>query len=176
MIFLRSIEIERALELSRANRGPLGYPFCRFSTPPRFHTAKGSGENRNIFCKRGWTGHFGKHEVICPSGQNICRIAENPCNHGFRFVAAKMLAVIASQRVGAKAPPDDRLREAIQGHKAKAGLLRRFRLRSLSYGGQVAPRNDEGVRSGRFLEQLTADQHAADLAGAGADLVELGIA
>ena len=21
------------------------------------------------FCKRGWTGHFGKHEVICPSGQ-----------------------------------------------------------------------------------------------------------
>jgi hypothetical protein len=20
------------------------------------------------FCKRGWTGHFGKHEVICPSG------------------------------------------------------------------------------------------------------------
>jgi hypothetical protein len=24
----------------------------------------------------------------------------------------------------------------------KAGLLRRFRLRSLSYGGQVAPRND----------------------------------
>jgi hypothetical protein len=39
--------------------------------------------------------------------------------------------------------PDDRLREAI--HRAaqrKNGLLRRFRLRSLSYGGQVAPRND----------------------------------
>jgi hypothetical protein len=26
--------------------------------------------------------------------------------------------------------------------QVKAGLLRRFRLRSLSYGGQVAPRND----------------------------------
>jgi hypothetical protein len=22
------------------------------------------------FCKRGWTGHFGKHEVICPSGKS----------------------------------------------------------------------------------------------------------
>jgi hypothetical protein len=26
-----------------------------------------SGEGK-YFCKRGWTGHFGKHEVICPSG------------------------------------------------------------------------------------------------------------
>jgi hypothetical protein len=34
--------------------------------------------------------------------------------------------VIASQRVGAKAPPDDRLREAIQ-RVAKTGLLRRWR-------------------------------------------------
>jgi hypothetical protein len=35
---------------------------------------------------------------------------------------------------------DDRLREAIhQAAKRKNGLLRRFRLRSLSYGGQVAP-------------------------------------
>ena len=23
------------------------------------------------FCKRGWTGHFGKHEVICPSGSLV---------------------------------------------------------------------------------------------------------
>jgi len=39
--------------------------------------------------------------------------------------------------------PDDRLREAIHvAAKLKSGLLRRFRLRSLSYGGQVAPRND----------------------------------
>src|SRR6266478_7761427 len=28
--------------------------------------------------------------------------------------------------------------------RSKSGLLRRFRLRSLSYGGQVAPRNDVG--------------------------------
>jgi hypothetical protein len=44
--------------------------------------------------------------------------------------------------------PDDRLREAIHlAAQRKNGLLRRFRLRSLSYGGQVAPRND--VASGR---------------------------
>src|SRR6266851_8864271 len=30
--------------------------------------------------------------------------------------------------------------------KKKTGLLRRFRLRSLSYGGQVAPRNDGKIR------------------------------
>jgi hypothetical protein len=34
--------------------------------------------------------------------------------------------------------------EAIHGAaKRKSGLPRRIRLRSLSYGGQVAPRNDE---------------------------------
>jgi hypothetical protein len=49
--------------------------------------------------------------------------------------------VIASQRVGAFAPPDDRLREAIHGAaKQEDGLLRRFRfrLRSVSYGGQAS--------------------------------------
>ena len=39
--------------------------------------------------------------------------------------------------------PDDRLREAIhRAPRRKNGLPRRFRLRSSSYGGQVAPRND----------------------------------
>src|SRR5260370_40099704 len=39
--------------------------------------------------------------------------------------------------------PDDRLREAIHSRdNGDNGLLRRFRLRSFSYGGQVAPRND----------------------------------
>jgi hypothetical protein len=27
------------------------------------------GRKQKYFCKRGWTGHFGKHEVICPSGK-----------------------------------------------------------------------------------------------------------
>ena len=42
-----------------------------------------------------------------------------------------------------KAPPD-KLRDTIQTARAtsRTGSLRRFRLRSLSYGGQVAPRND----------------------------------
>jgi hypothetical protein len=26
------------------------------------------GREGKYFLKRGWTGHFGKHEVICPSG------------------------------------------------------------------------------------------------------------
>src|SRR5947207_15776942 len=26
---------------------------------------------QKYFCKRGWTGHFGKHEVICPSGRLV---------------------------------------------------------------------------------------------------------
>src|SRR5260370_10994105 len=39
--------------------------------------------------------------------------------------------------------PDDRLSEAIHSQdNGNNGLLRRFRLRLLSYGGQVAPRND----------------------------------
>src|SRR5258706_2809577 len=50
------------------------------------------------FCKRGWTSHFGKHEVICPSGKSqsiatrqsksaflpIADIAERRCH--VRFV------------------------------------------------------------------------------------------
>ena len=43
--------------------------------------------------------------------------------------------VIASQRVGALAPPDDRLREAI--HSAACRGMDCFRLRPLGYGGQV---------------------------------------
>ena len=26
---------------------------------------------QKYFCKRGWTSHFGKHEVICPSGKKV---------------------------------------------------------------------------------------------------------
>src|SRR5712664_4059977 len=37
-------------------------------------------------------------------------------------------------------------------------------------------RNITPVISSRFLEQLPADQHAPDFAGAGADLVQLGVA
>jgi hypothetical protein len=32
------------------------------------------------FCKRGWAGHFGKHEVICPSGKIIDAVqTKSPC-------------------------------------------------------------------------------------------------
>src|SRR6266436_5610525 len=37
--------------------------------------------------------------------------------------------------------------------RRKSGLLRRFRLRSLSYGGQVAPRNDGALTQ---LDDLAA--------------------
>jgi hypothetical protein len=53
-------------------------------------------------------------------------------------------AVIASQRVGAKRRPmTGSAKQSIAAAEGKYGLLRRFRLRSLSYGGQVAPRNDD---------------------------------
>src|SRR5436309_7928832 len=29
------------------------------------------GGKQKYFCKRGWTSHFGKHEVICPSGRFV---------------------------------------------------------------------------------------------------------
>jgi hypothetical protein len=38
------------------------------------------------------------------------------------------------------------------GPQTKHGLLRRFRLRSLSYGGQVAPRNDGPIDLSRLFE------------------------
>src|SRR5262245_62295008 len=38
------------------------------------------------------------------------------------------------------------------------------------------PRSWSSASLGRLLEQLASDQHPADLAGAGADLVELGVA
>src|SRR5687767_6990877 len=44
------------------------------------------------------------------------------------------------------------------------------------YVNVVAVKPSIRTMSGRFREQLAADQHAADLAGAGADLVELGVA
>src|SRR6266480_6989122 len=34
------------------------------------------GPKQKYFCKRGWTGHFGKHEVICPAGSFV---DPNPC-------------------------------------------------------------------------------------------------
>src|SRR6266566_2258895 len=38
------------------------------------------GPKQKYFCKRGWTSHFGKHEVICPSGKiaTLARLASYP--------------------------------------------------------------------------------------------------
>ena len=56
--------------------------------------------------------------------------------------------------------PDDRLREAIHfAAQRKNGLLRRFRLRSLSYGGQVAPRNDGKLHPDSFVVPAKAGTH-----------------
>src|SRR5439155_9972482 len=55
--------------------------------PPWDETARISeliclGPKQKYFCKRGWTSHFGKHEVICPTGK-ISTVA------GFFFVIAR---------------------------------------------------------------------------------------
>jgi hypothetical protein len=56
--------------------------------------------------------------------------------------------------------PDDRLREANHfAAQRKNGLLRRFRLRSLSYGGQVAPRNDGELHPDSFVVPAKAGTH-----------------
>jgi hypothetical protein len=72
---------------------------------------------------------------------------------GQRLVCAVPTSILFEQRLALspslrangsrECAPDDRLREAIHfAAQRKSGLLRRFRLRSLSYSGQVAPRND----------------------------------
>src|SRR5258706_14579433 len=67
-------------------------------------------------------------------------------NSRFNFQRATTIQLepsFASQRVGAKRRPmTGSAKQSIKQQERKCGLLRRFRLRSLSYGGQVAPRND----------------------------------
>src|SRR5208282_3946481 len=91
--------------------------------------------------------------------------------------------MIALTAAGLMLPPVQApLREAVP-----AGLLTLFRMscnpRELSISiGHCRRRRARGFignpacRSPGFLEDLAADQHAADLAGAGADFVELGVA
>src|SRR5437667_8404025 len=81
------------------------------------------GPKQKYFCKRGWTSHFGKHEVICPSGKISRRIRhrEEPTGPAF-------------------GGPDDKLRdEAI--HLRRHGLLRvachRARIRATRWLGMA---------------------------------------
>jgi hypothetical protein len=60
--------------------------------------------------------------------------------HMFKFSTAKTPVVIASEA-----------KQSTAQSNGDNGLLRRFRLRSLSYGGQVAPRNDVAAISGHNL-------------------------
>src|ERR1700682_1157727 len=62
-----------------------------------------------------------------------------------------------------KAPPDDRLREAIHlAAQRKNGLLRRFRLRSWSYGGPVAPRNDVNSKYDSAISRREAPEFLSE--------------
>ena len=66
-------------------------------------------------------------------------------------------------------------KQSILRHALKHGLLRRFRLRSSSYGGQVAPRNDDrevGAYPSRRLRSRLhlGDGHRHQLVHLGADL------
>src|SRR5438876_9130923 len=81
------------------------------------------GPKQKYFRKRGWTGHFGKHEVICPSGK-------------IRLMRSTNYAERAN---GCHTPPpglafgepDDRLQRGIQYaaafrfHRCRFGLLNR---------------------------------------------------
>jgi hypothetical protein len=85
-----------------------------------------NGEGK-YFCKRGWTSHFGKHEVICPSGKIWAPVGwVEPFAKPIIGARSMMgiaslnpsyaLPAIASQRVGANGSReralDDRLRAA----------------------------------------------------------------
>jgi hypothetical protein len=51
-----------------------------------------SGEEK-YFCKWGWTSHFGKHEVICPSGSHIaCLTLATPPHAAFAMIVSHPLS------------------------------------------------------------------------------------
>src|SRR6266480_320537 len=50
------------------------------------------GPKQKYFCKRGWTGHFGKHEVICPSGKITARTEPRRDGIGCVSLIAKRFA------------------------------------------------------------------------------------
>ena len=59
---------------------------------------------QKYFCKRGWTDHFGKHEVICPSGRiGTTRLSVVPANAGTHTPRPHFLA----QWLTASAPTND---------------------------------------------------------------------
>jgi hypothetical protein len=78
----------------------------------------------------------------------------------FTFQTAKMVFRSSLRANGSReCAPDDRLREAIHlAAQRKNGLLRRFRLRSVSYGGQVAPRNDVESKYGFAISRRDASE------------------
>jgi len=51
-------------------------PLYRAGTSGDMHLIWVSGEGK-YFCKRGWTGHFGKHEVILPDRANLLKPFNN---------------------------------------------------------------------------------------------------
>src|SRR5213595_3050064 len=62
------------------------------------------GLKQKYFCKRGWTGHFGKHEVICPSGRiSTTRLSVVPANAGTHTPRPHFLA----KWLTASAPTND---------------------------------------------------------------------
>jgi hypothetical protein len=61
-------------------------PLCG---PGRFGYASDCGEAK-YFCKWGWTSHFGKHEVICPSGTiSLIRFKQIQISRKRRHAAAR---------------------------------------------------------------------------------------
>ena len=112
-------------------------PSCRERTGRAGRTDLPDGESEIFFS--GGLDRFLLRRLICPSG---------------RFVARAYPKSSLRANGSRECAPDDRLREAI--HSAACGEMDCFRLRSLSYGGQVvavAPRND-GLPGGANLPCL----------------------
>src|SRR5258708_35756277 len=50
------------------------FPQERTLAASAISSGKWVGGEGKYFCKRGWTNHFGKHEVICPSGKTTTSV------------------------------------------------------------------------------------------------------
>src|SRR5258708_268417 len=64
----RECRMPHAPAASRATLVTCATPLCWDGTA-RISELIWACLKQKYFCKRGWTGHFGKHEVICPSGK-----------------------------------------------------------------------------------------------------------
>src|SRR5260370_151022 len=101
------------------------FPQDRTLAASAISSGKWVGGEGKYFCKRGWTSHFGKHEVICPSGKNhlLCshRGAYSSISPGAKVRYAAHIGLTADRDVGPRSAMSSSLFET---SSARASLSR----------------------------------------------------